>query len=68
MEAVIRAALGDPDTDLTGIRRSELLNIRAVISAVASDVLSLDVRAINDLVVRAEKIAVVRGFHPPLVR
>jgi hypothetical protein len=65
MAAVIRAALGERGTELTGIDPVDLFNIRAAVTVAASDRLALTDAAVTELVSGAEAVAVARGWNPP---
>jgi hypothetical protein len=66
MEAAVRAAVGDRNSDSVNIKRSELFNIRVAVLVNISDGLSLDSEAIDVLLVNAEVLARRRGWVPPL--
>jgi hypothetical protein len=66
MEAVIRVALGETEVDIGGIRRSELLNIRTVVTGNVCEKLELDKSAIDKLITDSEQAAFDRGWKPPI--
>lgn len=66
MEAVIRAALGEPEVDLSGIPRPMAWGIQIVAMGYAVRVLAMAEPEVDQLLVEAERIAFERGRHPPL--
>jgi hypothetical protein len=66
MEAVIRAALASEALP-SSIKRSEAHRIRGAVTGNIVDILKLDERAIDQLIIRAERSAESRGFRPPRV-
>lgn len=65
-EAVIRLALGDRDVDTTGITAGQKYLIRLAVLTLAYGKLRLSEAEVDELVTDAEKIAVERGWNPPL--
>lgn len=65
-EALIRAALGDQDVVINGISTLDGFTAQAAVFVDIALRLGLDEAAIERLIARAEKIAVERGWHPPL--
>lgn len=65
MEAIIRAALDSSAGVPNNIKRIELLNIRATVTANIVDILKLETTAIDQLITSAESAAESRGFSPP---
>jgi len=66
MEAVVRAALGETDVALDGIRPSVRLRIQLAIIGKALYELALGESDIDQLVADAERIAFERGWSPSL--
>jgi hypothetical protein len=66
MEAVIRAALGETATDLSGIPRPLAFEIQIVSTGYAVRMLALAEADVTQLLVEGERIAFERGWHPPL--
>jgi hypothetical protein len=67
MEAVVRDALDESTAAApSDIKRSELYRIRGAVTVNIADILRLDFEAVDQLVVEAERIAVARGYRPPL--
>jgi hypothetical protein len=64
VEAVIRAALGEHDVDLSGISKGAKLRVELLAAAGVVRWLSLDEPTARKLVVDAEGLAVARGHHP----
>jgi hypothetical protein len=67
IEAVIKYALNEGAGAPLQIRRGELHQIRGTVTANISDILRLDAKAVDDLVVGAESVALERGYSPPFV-
>jgi hypothetical protein len=65
-EAVIRAALGEADIDLSGISRFALLGIRTLAGSLATDRMRFGEAEVDQLISEAEQITFERGWHPPL--
>jgi hypothetical protein len=65
-EAVIRLALGDRDVETTGITAGQKYFIRIVVVALVVGKLGLREADVDQLITGAEKIAVERGWNPPL--
>jgi hypothetical protein len=65
-EALIRAALGDQDVVINGISTLDGFTAQAAVFVDIALRLRLDETAIDQLIVRAENIAVERGWHPPV--
>jgi hypothetical protein len=66
MEAVIRAALGETEVDLSGITPPVAWGIQIVGTGYAVRVLGLGELQVDQLLVEAERITVEQGWHPPL--
>lgn len=66
MEAVIRSALGETDVDLSGLTPPEVLEIQGAATAYAVLKLALPESEVIQLVAEAERIAIERGWNPPL--
>jgi len=66
-EAVIRSALGEQDVDTAGITAGQKFSIRLMVLTLAFGKLGLSEANVDHLITDAEKIAVERGFDPPLV-
>jgi hypothetical protein len=66
MEAVIRAALDDTADVPPAIKPAELFRIRAAVTVTITDILKLDTQAIDQFVAEAERIAIARGYSPPM--
>lgn len=66
VEAVVRAALGDTDVVLDGIRPAVLLNIQQIVIADLAYSMDLAEAAIDHMLSQAERVAVERGWNPPL--
>jgi hypothetical protein len=66
MEVVIRAALNDNASVPPDIKRGELLRIRGAVTANIADILKLDAEAIDQFIAEAERVAIARGYSPPL--
>jgi hypothetical protein len=64
MEAVIRAALGETDVDLSGISRQTIFEIQLAIVGFIALKLDLGEDEIDRLIVEAEGITFKRGWHP----
>jgi len=66
-EAVIRLALGDQDVDTAGITAGQKLRIRGAVLTLALGKLGrLSEADVDQLITEAEKIAIERGWNPPL--
>jgi hypothetical protein len=65
-EAVIRAALGEKDVDLTGITPDQKYLIRAAVVTLVYGKLRLSEGDVDQLITGAEKIAFKRGWNPTL--
>ncbi len=65
-EALIRAALGDPDVVIRGIEFSNILSIHTLVLISAAQRLGMSESEITQLVVDSERIAFERGWKPPL--
>jgi hypothetical protein len=65
IEAVIRAALGENNVDLTGIGRNDRTAVHFYATMIAVHKLGLDNRAVTRLVVEAENDAMLLGWNPP---
>ena len=66
-EAVIRLALGEPDVDTRGITPGQMFSIRGNVLAGVVGKLGLGEVDVDLLITDAEKVAVERGWNPPLV-
>lgn len=66
MEAVIRLGLGEPDVDTQGITAGQKFLIRLVVLGGVVGKLGLSEADVDQLITEAEKIAVERGWNPPL--
>ena len=65
-EAVIRLALGEQNVDTEGITAGQKFLIRLAVLTLAFGKLRLSEAEVEQLITEAEKIAVERGFSPPL--
>lgn len=65
-EAVIRLALGERDVDDRGITAGQKYLIRSLVTVFGCGKLRLKEADIDQVVTEAEKIAVERGWKPPL--
>jgi hypothetical protein len=65
-EAVIRLALGDKEVDTEGITPGQKYLIRCQATTYASAKLGLGEAEIDQMITDAEKIAVERGWDPPI--
>jgi hypothetical protein len=65
-EAVIHAALGDPDIVLSRFRKSEVLHAQAAVIAGACSKLGLGNATITQMITDGERTAFERGWHPAL--
>lgn len=65
-EAVIRSALGEQDVDTEGITASQKYLIRGAVVTLVYGKLRLSEADVDQLITDAEKIAVKRGWNPPL--
>lgn len=65
-EAVIRLALGEPDVDTQGITPGQMFSIRGNVLAGVVGKLGLGEADVDQLITDAEKVAVERGWNPPL--
>ncbi|HCU93515.1 MAG TPA: hypothetical protein DHU96_12615 [Actinobacteria bacterium] len=65
MEAVIRAALGETEVDLSGIPRPLAFEIQIVATGYAARVLALTEPEVDQLLMEAERTAFSRGWNPP---
>jgi hypothetical protein len=65
IEAVIRAALGETEIDLSGMPRPLVFEIQIACSGYAVLVLKLAEPDVTQLLVAAERIAFERGWNPP---
>lgn len=66
IEAVVRAALGDTDVVLDGIRPAPLHNVRHLVTTDIAYRLDLSAPEIDQMLGDAEQIAFGRGWSPPL--
>ena len=65
-EAVIRSALGEQDIDTAGITPGQKYLIRGMVVTFVYGKLRLGEAELDRLITDAEKIAVKRGWNPPL--
>jgi len=65
IEAVIRAALGEKNIDLTGITRNDRSLVHLYATMIAVHKLGWDNRAVARLAVEAENNAMLLGWNPP---
>jgi hypothetical protein len=65
-EAMIRSARGDKDVDTKGITPAQKFYIHSVVAGFASLKLPLTETEVNRITIDAEKIAMERGWRPPL--
>jgi hypothetical protein len=65
-EAVIRLALGEPDVDTQGITPGQKFGVRVNVLAGVVGKLGLGEADVDQLITDAEKVAVRRGWNPPL--
>ena len=65
-EAVIRLALGDRDVNTEGITAGQKYVIRLLVTGFACAKLGLAEADIDQMITDAEKVAVERGWNPPL--
>lgn len=65
-EAVIRSALGEQDADTEGITAGQKYLIRGAVVTLVHGKLRLGEADVDQLITDAEKIAVKRGWNPPL--
>ena len=63
---VIRLALGEPDVDTRGITPGQMFAIRGNVLAGVVGKLGLGEADVDQLITDAEKVAVERGWNPPL--
>ena len=66
IEAVVRAALGETDVALDGIRPAALHNIRHIVTTDMTYRLDMSAPEIDQMLSDAEPIAFGRGWNPPL--
>lgn len=66
MEAVIRLALGEPDVDTQGITAGQKFLIRLVVLGGVVAKLGLGEADVDQLITEAERVAIERGWNPPL--
>jgi hypothetical protein len=65
-EALIRAALGETDVDVSGISRGARLSIQGPAAVLATDRMGFGEAEMDQLITEAEQITFERGWHPPL--
>jgi hypothetical protein len=65
-EAVIRSALGEQDVDTEGITAGQEYLIRIAVVTLVYGKLRLSEADVDQLITDAEKVAVKRGWNPPL--
>jgi hypothetical protein len=65
-KAIIRSALGNKEVDTKGITSGQKYLIHVLVAAFASAKLRLVEADIDQIIVDAEKIAIERGWRPPL--
>jgi hypothetical protein len=65
-EAVIHAALGDPDILLSRFHKAEVFHAQAAVIAGARSKLGLGDATITQMIIDGERTAFERGWHPPL--
>jgi hypothetical protein len=65
-EAVIRYALGGPQTLLPPVGAAELFRVQGIVLGYLVYKLRLDEAGVDDLISQAEKVAFERGCRPPL--
>lgn len=63
-EAVLRAAMGETDVDLSGITRPALTNAQSVTASYICRLLKMDEAAVNALMADAEAAVIARGWKP----
>jgi len=68
MEAVIRVALGEEASEISKLKGSELINIRVTVAGAICDLLNLNQRQINEIIIAGENMAEARGWAPPIYR
>jgi hypothetical protein len=64
LEAAMRAALGEPDVDLSGIRVATMMEAYFFSVMRVTRLRGWDERALRNLVARAEAAAVKQGWKP----
>ena len=67
-EALIRAALGETDVDLSGISRGKRFSIRGPAAVLAIERMGFGEVEVDQLITEAERITFERGWHPPLAQ
>jgi hypothetical protein len=65
-EALIRAALGETDVDVSGISRGARLSIQGAAAVLATDRMGFGEAEMDQLITEAEQITFERGWRPPL--